>query len=232
MAEESVQLNKHCLTCWSNSSFLIKIVNMHYCYFPAQTPLIIAKSSIDSMNQLSYTDLHCYLFGKAPVRPIKIDELKQKVIEYRNSKGTCTIQGIWILIYCFHDVHWFHDVNCCSLLCIKAKVNLSHFIFQGRKTTQKYPGLLLNLIKKNLPDGITENNTRLSRALESFPREVQLCTSSVPCVVYGVCARQHIPIGTWIGPYEGEHCQLKSTSLIAEENIYMWEVRKITNLWS
>ena len=86
-----------------------------------------------------------------------------------------------------------------------------------------------NAIKTNLLNGISENNPRLSRALESFPSEVQLCTSSIPCVVYGVCARRHIPIGTWIGPYEGRQHKPDS-SLLAKGNFYMWEVNRFD--WS
>lgn len=95
-------------------------------------------------------------------------------------------------------------------------------------SSPKNPGEIIlnhNVIKKNLPDGIPNNNTRLSRALESFPSEVQLCTSSIPCVVYGVCARKHIPTGTWIGPYEGKH--FEANSMITKENFYMWEVRTL-----
>lgn len=56
-----------------------------------------------------------------------------------------------------------------------------------------------------------------------FPDEVCLCTSSIPCVGYGVCARKRIPAGTWIGPYEGK--LVRPEDIKAEtETEYMWEV--------
>ncbi|CAG09671.1 unnamed protein product [Tetraodon nigroviridis] len=39
--------------------------------------------------------------------------------------------------------------------------------------------------------------------LRDLPREVCLCTSTVPGLGYGICAAQRIPQGTWIGPFQG-----------------------------
>ena len=64
---------------------------------------------------------------------------------------------------------------------------------------------------------------KLSYAIASFPEEVQLCVSSIPGAGCGVCAKQHIPVGTWIGPYEGKlvKCdEIKPTT----DTSYMWEV--------
>ena len=64
---------------------------------------------------------------------------------------------------------------------------------------------------------------KLSYAIASFPEEVQLCVSSIPGAGCGVCAKQHIPVGTWIGPYEGKlvKCdEIKTTT----DTSYMWEV--------
>lgn len=64
---------------------------------------------------------------------------------------------------------------------------------------------------------------RLTNAIKSFPDEVQLCMSSIPGARYGVCAKEHIPLGTWIGPYEGR----RITPLRLSPDIdsaYIWEV--------
>ncbi|XP_032221188.1 putative histone-lysine N-methyltransferase PRDM6 [Nematostella vectensis] len=56
-----------------------------------------------------------------------------------------------------------------------------------------------------------------------FPDEVCLCTSSIPCVRYGVCARKRIPAGTWIGPYEGKLMRPEDIGSDTDTE-YMWEV--------
>ncbi|KAK3746879.1 hypothetical protein QZH41_009205, partial [Actinostola sp. cb2023] len=67
------------------------------------------------------------------------------------------------------------------------------------------------------------NDKCLSRAISSFPPEVELCTSSVPGKGYGVRAVRAIPEGTWIGPYEGN--QIKPEDLTSDsETSYMWEI--------
>ena len=66
-------------------------------------------------------------------------------------------------------------------------------------------------------------NAKLSYAVASFPDEVKLCLSGIPGEGYGVCAKQHIPVGTWIGPYEGKYL---STDIVTPDidTSYMWEV--------
>ncbi|XP_058957854.2 putative histone-lysine N-methyltransferase PRDM6 isoform X1 [Pocillopora verrucosa] len=66
-------------------------------------------------------------------------------------------------------------------------------------------------------------NAKLSYAVASFPDEVKLCLSGIPEEGYGVCAKQHIPVGTWIGPYEGKYL---STDIVTPDidTSYMWEV--------
>ena len=67
------------------------------------------------------------------------------------------------------------------------------------------------------------SNLRLSYAITSFPDEVQLCASSIPGAGYGVCAKQHIPVGTWIGPYEGR--RIRPDDVIPGlDTSFMWEV--------
>ena len=62
-----------------------------------------------------------------------------------------------------------------------------------------------------------------SYAIKSFPDVVQLCKSSIPGKTYGVCARQHIPVGTWIGPYEGRKIAPDAINQNVDSS-YLWEV--------
>lgn len=64
-------------------------------------------------------------------------------------------------------------------------------------------------------------------AVMSFPDEVQLCTSSIPGTNYGVCTKQHLPAGTWIGPYEGRRTVYQRL-MHEEDHEYRWEVRTLT----
>lgn len=63
-------------------------------------------------------------------------------------------------------------------------------------------------------------------AVMSFPDEVQLCTSSIPGYTYGVCARQNLPSGTWIGPYEGRRTVAQRNDSLENQD-YLWEVRQL-----
>ena len=75
----------------------------------------------------------------------------------------------------------------------------------------------------NNNNNTNNNNLRLPNAVESFPNEVGLCKTGGPGAGYGVCARQLIPVGTWIGPYEGEKVRPEQVSLGTDAS-YMWEV--------
>jgi len=66
---------------------------------------------------------------------------------------------------------------------------------------------------------------RLTNAIRSFPDEVQLCASSIPGASYGVCAKEHIPLGTWIGPYEGRRLSPRNLSPDIDTE-YLWEIYK------
>ena len=70
---------------------------------------------------------------------------------------------------------------------------------------------------------VHQHNTRLSLALRSLPPEVELCVSSIPGEGYGVCAKHLIPVGAWIGPYEGKYLRPEDLPLFADTS-YMWEV--------
>lgn len=60
-------------------------------------------------------------------------------------------------------------------------------------------------------------------SVTSFPDEVQLCGSSIPGINYGVCAKQHLPSGTWIGPYEGRRT-VDERLIPKEDHECRWEV--------
>ena len=64
---------------------------------------------------------------------------------------------------------------------------------------------------------------RMTYAIASFPPEVQICESSIPGYCYGVCARHFIPVGTWIGPYEGVRVSAADFQQ-GMDTSYMWEV--------
>ncbi|KAK7933359.1 hypothetical protein WMY93_004255 [Mugilogobius chulae] len=60
--------------------------------------------------------------------------------------------------------------------------------------------------------------------LRDLPREVCLCTSTVPGLGYGICAAQRIPQGTWIGPFQGVPLLLdKLHSGILRNSRHLWE---------
>lgn len=59
--------------------------------------------------------------------------------------------------------------------------------------------------------------------LRDLPREVCLCTSTVPGLAYGICAAQRIQQGTWIGPFQGV--------LLPPEKVQAGSVRNTQHLW-
>jgi len=65
--------------------------------------------------------------------------------------------------------------------------------------------------------------TNLALALKSLPPEVDLCASSVPGTGYGICAKRAIPVGAWIGPYEGTFMKPEELSSVTDTS-YMWEI--------
>ncbi|KAK5931920.1 hypothetical protein CgunFtcFv8_003672 [Champsocephalus gunnari] len=61
--------------------------------------------------------------------------------------------------------------------------------------------------------------------LRDLPREVCLCTSTVPGLGYGICASQRIPQGTWIGPFQGVPLLLdKLHSGAVRNSRHLWEI--------
>ncbi|OCU02202.1 putative histone-lysine N-methyltransferase PRDM6 [Xenopus laevis] len=59
--------------------------------------------------------------------------------------------------------------------------------------------------------------------LRDLPREVCLCTSTVPGLAYGICAAQRIQQGTWIGPFQG--------LIVSPEKVQNGAVRNTQHLW-
>ncbi|NWI10998.1 PRD14 protein, partial [Crypturellus soui] len=59
--------------------------------------------------------------------------------------------------------------------------------------------------------------------LRDLPREVCLCTSTVPGLAYGICAAQRIQQGTWIGPFQGV--------LLLPEKVQTGAIRNTQHLW-
>ncbi|XP_035666531.1 putative histone-lysine N-methyltransferase PRDM6 isoform X1 [Branchiostoma floridae] len=60
-------------------------------------------------------------------------------------------------------------------------------------------------------------------AVTSLPDEVTLCHSSIPGEGYGICATRTIPVGTWIGPYEG--VRMRSGEIpCAVKTTHFWEM--------
>lgn len=59
--------------------------------------------------------------------------------------------------------------------------------------------------------------------LRDLPREVCLCTSTVPGLAYGICAAQRIQQGTWIGPFQGV--------LLLPEKVQTGTTRNTQHLW-
>ncbi|XP_062310757.1 putative histone-lysine N-methyltransferase PRDM6 isoform X1 [Osmerus eperlanus] len=61
--------------------------------------------------------------------------------------------------------------------------------------------------------------------LRDLPREVCLCTSTVPGLGYGICAAQRIPQGTWLGPFQGVPLLLDKLQAGAVRNTrHLWEI--------
>nr|XP_055024466.1 putative histone-lysine N-methyltransferase PRDM6 isoform X1 [Misgurnus anguillicaudatus]XP_055024467.1 putative histone-lysine N-methyltransferase PRDM6 isoform X1 [Misgurnus anguillicaudatus] len=61
--------------------------------------------------------------------------------------------------------------------------------------------------------------------LRDLPREVCLCTSTVPGLGYGICAAQRIPQGTWVGPFQGASLSLDKVQSGSVRNTrHLWEI--------
>eukprot|EP00118_Oscarella_pearsei_P014302 m.121695 g.121695 ORF g.121695 m.121695 type:complete len:448 (+) comp37757_c0_seq18:3435-4778(+) len=66
-----------------------------------------------------------------------------------------------------------------------------------------------------------------SRPLQSLPRQVGFCRSTIPAAQdkIGVYAKEKIEVGTWMGPYEGRRVALPDGVHFAKQDRrYSWEV--------
>ena len=74
------------------------------------------------------------------------------------------------------------------------------------------------------------DNIEMTYSIMSFPNDVQLCLSGIPGYKHGVCSKEYMPAGTWIGPYEGK--RVSQTKFEEKEDVadegYCWEV----SLWA
>ncbi|CAH3042950.1 unnamed protein product [Porites lobata] len=70
---------------------------------------------------------------------------------------------------------------------------------------------------------VVRKASQLPLALRSLPPEVGLCTSTIPGQECGICAKRKIPVGAWIGPYEGKFLKPKELSSTTDTS-YMWEI--------
>lgn len=108
------------------------------------------------------------------------------------------------------EVHSYWCKGCRQERTEQCQLHGSHQTFKLTKTV-------------NNNNNINNSAVGLPNAVESFPNEVGLCISGIPGVGYGVCAKQTIPLGTWIGPYEGELVRPEEV-LSGTDTSYMWEI--------
>ena len=69
------------------------------------------------------------------------------------------------------------------------------------------------------------DDIEMTYSIMSFPNDVQLCLSSIPGHKLGVCSKEYIPAGTWIGPYEGKRVPKGMLSRETADSGFCWEVR-------
>lgn len=144
-------------------------------------------------NKLTAEDLFNYLYGYTPIRLVDPVQLQQ-----RRRQATQLENGASNKAFSWCDIcNEKHDGEC----------PMHGPLHSLRK-----------LVSAGQSHSPLENGSILK-----FPDEVCLCTSSIPCVGYGVCARKRIPAGTWIGPYEGKLVRPEDIK-IETETEYMWEV--------
>jgi hypothetical protein len=88
------------------------------------------------------------------------------------------------------------------------------------------------MINLSLAVGIlsTEDNDEIddiemTYSIMSFPNDVQLCLSSIPGHKLGVCTKELMPAGTWVGPYEGKRVPKGMLPRETVDSGFCWEVR-------
>lgn len=78
------------------------------------------------------------------------------------------------------------------------------------------------------PTGM-QTGKALPYARKSLPPECKLCPSSVGGGEFGVYTNQNIPLGTWIGPYEGRRIRPCDVTTNMDTS-HMWEIYEGTTL--
>lgn len=69
----------------------------------------------------------------------------------------------------------------------------------------------------------TQTSGAVPYAIKSLPPECRLCPSSAAGEGYGVYTNQNIPLGTWIGPYEGRRVRPCDVTPNMDTS-HMWEI--------
>ena len=94
------------------------------------------------------------------------------------------------------------------------------FLADSFNLTNAFPIYRANLI----PFSCGYKETELTTCSKGkYPQGMLPCESSIPGSHVGVCCSRHIPVGTWIGPYEGE--VIRPEELTANrDNNHIWEV--------
>ncbi|XP_031569067.1 uncharacterized protein LOC116303633 [Actinia tenebrosa] len=74
-------------------------------------------------------------------------------------------------------------------------------------------------------------NQKISKITKDMPNIVRLCLSSIPSGTgYGIQATETIPIGAWIGPYQGNFVEPNKASGMVDSS-YLWEIFKDGKLY-
>lgn len=71
----------------------------------------------------------------------------------------------------------------------------------------------------------TEEFNKVMHTLNTMPPQLHLCYSSIPAAGFGICAKQVIPSGTWLGPYEGKRLTAEELKIMKDTR-QVWEIYK------
>lgn len=71
------------------------------------------------------------------------------------------------------------------------------------------------------------DDIEMTYSIMSFPNDVELCFSSIPGHDLGVCSKEFMPAGTWIGPYEGKRVPKGMLQRETVASGFSWEVRPL-----
>ena len=117
----------------------------------------------------------------------------------------------------------------------KSGEHLTHRLDQTNNSTQLYPdssqqdaptaGNPLLSLQRFVEETPTDDSDVLPYSLSSFPTEFGLCKSGIPGATFGVYAKVMIPLGTWIGPYEGK---VSVPQAEEDQDDQLWEVTAIS----